>query len=222
MARVSKEVLKSFFQTGNRPNGSHYASLIDSLMHYSDRGLMGLKAYNAAQTYAAGDTVIYNNAIYQALNPTTGAFITQDWSRLISSGAASGTPADFGADYEMAESPGQSFMSSSASFATKMILNTGVRNGRYRLQWGAAVSHQQDGGSGSFRLINGTSGQVIGSALTLQQATVAVKAPVGGFAAINLDGSSQRLELQYMTQNNGMRQYIEQARIEIFKIQSLA
>lgn len=222
MARVSKEVLKSFFQTGTRPNGAHYASLIDSFMHYTDRGVMGLKAYNPTQAYAAGDTVIYNNAIYQALNTTTGAFVAQDWTKIISSSSGSAMPVDFGADYEMAESLSQSFMSSSAAFTTKIILNTGARKGRYRLQWGAVANHQQDGGMGSFRLFNTTNGQVIGSVLTVQMATIQTKVPVGGFSTIDLDGTTQRLELQYMTVNNGMRQYIEQARIEIFKIQSLA
>jgi hypothetical protein len=216
MAKVSKEVLKSFFQTGSRPNGAHYASLIDSLMHYSDRGIMGLKTYDPARVYAAGDTVIYNAAVYQALIQTTGAFIVQDWSKVIS-----GSVTDFGADYEMAESLGQSFMTSSAAFTTKLILNTGSRRGRYRLQWGAVANHQIDGGMGMFRLFNTNSGQVIGSVLSLHMANMTVKLPLGGFATIDLDGNSQRLELQYQTLNNGMRQNIEQARIEIFKITSL-
>lgn len=72
MPILARSILKSFFQTGDFPTQSQFAALIDSLLHKTeDKYLLGLKLYNTLLVYEAGDSVIYNNAIYVA-NGTTG------------------------------------------------------------------------------------------------------------------------------------------------------
>jgi hypothetical protein len=59
-ALVTRPILKSFFQSGDKPTQSQFSSLIDSMLTYSDdRYLLGLKVYNPSLTYLPGDTVIY-------------------------------------------------------------------------------------------------------------------------------------------------------------------
>ncbi|MCC7477894.1 FecR domain-containing protein [bacterium] len=48
--RVSRDILKQFFETGDRPTEQQFATFIDSMVHASeDSGLLGLKEYNPAQ-----------------------------------------------------------------------------------------------------------------------------------------------------------------------------
>jgi len=57
----SREILKTYFQTGDVPTQDQFASLIDSSIHIvDDRYLIGLKVYDPQSTYLAGDTVIFN------------------------------------------------------------------------------------------------------------------------------------------------------------------
>ena len=221
MARVSKEVLKSFFQKGSKPSEAHFTSLVDSLVHYaSDRDLLGLKNYNPNQSYSPGDTVIFNDAIYEALNLTTGVFVAENWNKILSSngGGQSEQYSLFGSEYETVESSGQSFMSSALGFVSKLTLNTGSRSGKYRIQWSAVVNHQQEDGMGKFRLMNVSSNEGVGVTLVHKQSDAQQKTQVGGIALVDLNGTSSTFEIQYQTLNDGMRQYIEQARIEIFKV----
>lgn len=218
MARVSKEVLKSFFQKGSKPSETHFTSLVDSLLHYaSDSELLGLKIHNPNQSYLPGDTVIYEQAIYQALHQTTGTFVSHNWNKIMGSGNAAQIQASE-SDYETVESNGQSFMTSASVFVPKLALSTGARTGRYRIQWSAVVNHQQEDGMGQFRLMNVTSNEGVGVILVHKQSDVKQKTPVGGIALLDLNGTSITFEIQYQTLNDGMSQYMEQARIELFKI----
>lgn len=87
---MPRSVLKSFFQTGDKPNqekksdvdadvavGSEvsgdkpseaqFGDVIDSSLNLTDdRGLLGLKEYNSTKGYLAGDTVVKSDVIYQA------------------------------------------------------------------------------------------------------------------------------------------------------------
>ncbi len=88
-ALVSRNVLKSFFETGDKPNqeekksdtevegesafsgdkpnSSQFGTMIDSTINMTDdRDLTGLKEYNPTKNYQAGDTVVKSNSIYQA------------------------------------------------------------------------------------------------------------------------------------------------------------
>jgi PEP-CTERM motif len=57
----SREILKSYFQTGDVPTQDQFASLIDSAANLiDDRYLLGLKVYDPQATYLVGDTVIFN------------------------------------------------------------------------------------------------------------------------------------------------------------------
>lgn len=60
-AKVTREILKTYFQTGDKPTQQQFASLIDSTANLiDDRYLLGLKVYNPQVTYLAGDTVVFN------------------------------------------------------------------------------------------------------------------------------------------------------------------
>ena len=65
MVIVSDQVLKTFFQTGDKPTSSQFSALIDSMVNkLDDAQLLGLRVYDSARTYTKGDTVIYNFVIY--------------------------------------------------------------------------------------------------------------------------------------------------------------
>jgi hypothetical protein len=220
MPKVSRDVLKSFFQAGSKPSSVHFTSLIDSLLHYSeDREFIGLKAYSPGNNYLAGDCIVYNNDIYEALVQTSGEFTEQHWKAISGASQNDQTIASaFGSDYLFEESDEESFMSSDSIMVSKLIVNTGLRTGIYRLQWCLVARHQQQGGMGKFQLQNSSTSTVIGSSLICKQNNTLERIPVGGLARITLDGTNQVFELQYQTLDNGMRQYVKDAKIELIKI----
>lgn len=219
MAKVSREILKTFFQPGSRPTSANFNMLIDSMLHYAeDRELTGIKEYNPDTTYKQGDATIYASAIYQALLDTTGEFKENHWKKISGEVIPQNGTNVFGSDYAFAEEVSESFTVSASTMATKLAINTGTRNGTYRIAWHAAVHHQQSGGLGRFQLCNITTSSLIGSSLVIKQNSTAEKIPVGGFSNISLNGSDQLIELQYQTLDAGMGQYIEDAKIELLKI----
>lgn len=63
----SREVLKTYFETGDVPTQDQFDNLIDSLINVvDDRYLLGLRVYNPQISYNPGDTVIAKKAIYGA------------------------------------------------------------------------------------------------------------------------------------------------------------
>lgn len=83
MALVSRNILKSFFQTGDKPTQAQFDSLIDSLLHYAeDRNKLGLRLYNPANAYLTSETVIFEEDIYIAIADTTGSFNMADWRKI--------------------------------------------------------------------------------------------------------------------------------------------
>lgn len=66
-AVVPRSVLKDFFQTGDKPTEAQFSNTIDSNLHLpDDTKSLGLKEYNPAKEYLAGDTEIKSTPIYQA------------------------------------------------------------------------------------------------------------------------------------------------------------
>ena len=60
--KVSRAVLKEFFQTGDKPSGSQFKLDIDGdgkVDILTDRYLLGLRTYDPNKQYPAGDTVIF-------------------------------------------------------------------------------------------------------------------------------------------------------------------
>lgn len=54
-----RQILKTYFQTGDVPTQEQFASLIDSAVNLADdRYLLGLKVYDPQSSYAPGDTII--------------------------------------------------------------------------------------------------------------------------------------------------------------------
>ena len=59
----SRPILKTYFESGDKPTQQQFATLIDSNVNFvDDKKLLGLKVYNPAVTYSIGDTVIFNRA----------------------------------------------------------------------------------------------------------------------------------------------------------------
>ncbi len=88
MPKVPRSVLKSFFETGDRPSQSNFESLIDSMLHYSeDRSRFGLRSYDSTFTYAIGDTTIFAGSIYQCVMQTTGPFDPMRWQQMVALGS---------------------------------------------------------------------------------------------------------------------------------------
>ena len=84
MVIVSDQVLKTFFQTGDKPTSSQFSALIDSMVNkLDDAQLLGLRVYDSTRIYAKGDTVIYNFVIYECTGiSTTGTFQPNDWKKI--------------------------------------------------------------------------------------------------------------------------------------------
>jgi hypothetical protein len=84
MVIVSDQVLKTFFQTGDKPTASQFGALIDSMVNkLDDAQLLGLRVYDSTRIYAKGDTAIYNFVIYECTGiTTTGTFQANDWKKI--------------------------------------------------------------------------------------------------------------------------------------------
>jgi hypothetical protein len=88
MPLLSKDILKTFFESGDRPSSAQFASLIDSMMHqYDDRHQIGLRIYDAARVYIPGDTTLFDNSLFVCTTETTGTFQTGHWQPVMSAGA---------------------------------------------------------------------------------------------------------------------------------------
>jgi hypothetical protein len=91
MAKLTKQTLYSFFETGDKPTQAQFAALIASMLNLiDDKALLGLRPYDNNRTYLPNDSVIYNNAIYQALVSTAGTFDPAAWKKI--AGTVSGSP----------------------------------------------------------------------------------------------------------------------------------
>jgi hypothetical protein len=84
MVIVSDQVLKTFFQTGDKPTSSQFGALIDSMVNkLDDAQLLGLRVYDNTRIYTKGDTAIYNFVIYECTGiSTTGTFQANDWKTI--------------------------------------------------------------------------------------------------------------------------------------------
>lgn len=217
MATVSRETLRSFFQSGSKPGAIHFALLIDSLAHLTDdREQLGLRAYNPSRVYSPGEAVIFNQSVYVALQPASGDFDAAKW-QAVSSSQGSAQPV-FGSDYAMVESATESFTVNATAPSVKISFHTGARSGVFRLQWHVLAHHQAEGGFGKFQLVNASNGQAIGAPQIYKQISPSERIGIGDIAGIALDGNDQLLELQYQTLESGMAQYVQNAKLEIFKI----
>jgi len=84
MVIVSDQVLKTFFQTGDKPTATQFGALIDSMVNkLDDVQLLGLRTYDSERLYLKGDTAIYNFVIYECIGlTTTGTFKPNDWKKI--------------------------------------------------------------------------------------------------------------------------------------------
>jgi hypothetical protein len=59
-AIVTRPILKTFFESGDKPTQQQFATLIDSSVNLvDDRKLIGLRAYDPKTSYTVGDTVVF-------------------------------------------------------------------------------------------------------------------------------------------------------------------
>lgn len=80
MPKVPREVLKQYFQTGDKPTQPQFSTMLDSMVNFSDdRDFIGLRDYNATQEYLPGDCAVFADQVVQCLIATTGTFNPADW-----------------------------------------------------------------------------------------------------------------------------------------------
>jgi hypothetical protein len=88
MSIAPKDVLETYFQTGDEPTAAQFSTLIRSMVNIiDDRYLLGLRTYDTLKSYLAGDTAIYNNTLYECVASTTGPFDPLKWLAIASLGS---------------------------------------------------------------------------------------------------------------------------------------
>lgn len=66
-AYVSRDTLKTYFQTGDVPTQEEFADTIDSTLNLNDDGLTAdAKTKQPSKTYEVGDTAVKSEPVYQA------------------------------------------------------------------------------------------------------------------------------------------------------------
>src|SRR4051794_37548384 len=59
-ATITKSILKTYFESGEKPTQQQFATLIDSSLNLvDDKKLLGLRAYDPKTSYTVTDTVIF-------------------------------------------------------------------------------------------------------------------------------------------------------------------
>lgn len=67
IAYVSRDTLKTFFETGDVPTQEQFGDTIDSEVNLSDdKNMTGSKEYTPTKQYQAGDTAVMSSPIYEA------------------------------------------------------------------------------------------------------------------------------------------------------------
>jgi hypothetical protein len=123
---------------------------------------------------------------------------------------------DFGRDYALAQSLGQS-TTTSTSFQTKVTLVTGALTGTYLMTWYSLMSRPSGGNPISARFFNGTSSAVVGGVWSKGQLQITDKLQFSGAVVIVLSGTSNSFAIQYEG-GGGNTAAIEEARIEMWRV----
>lgn len=123
---------------------------------------------------------------------------------------------NFGRDYALAQSLGQS-TTTSTSFQTKVTLATGALTGTYIMVWYCLMSRPSGGNPISARFYNVTSAAVVGGVWSKDQLQVTDKLQFSGAAVITLSGTSNSFAIQYEG-GGGNTAAIEEARIEMWRV----
>jgi hypothetical protein len=88
MPILPRDILKKYFEHGDRPTQGQFAAMLDSMVNFADdRDLIGLRKYNTAVQYLPGDTVVYNDGLYECTAATSGAFNIANWKAIANFGA---------------------------------------------------------------------------------------------------------------------------------------
>lgn len=78
----SRASLKRYFETGDLPSESQFASLIDSMYNKSDDALADYR-YNTDKIWNAGSITIYEGKLYLSNKETTEVFKSADWTDIL-------------------------------------------------------------------------------------------------------------------------------------------
>jgi chaperonin cofactor prefoldin len=90
MAVLPRNLLKTFFERGDRPSQSQFSSLIDSMLHSTeDANRLGLRTYNPNNAYLIGDCTVFSGSLFQAIANTSGPFNPSHWQKVLSLGSVS-------------------------------------------------------------------------------------------------------------------------------------
>lgn len=68
----SKSVLKSYFETGDKPTQAQFSQLIETMVDYSQAGY---PVFDEEVTYSVGDVVTYMGEFYRFIREHTGVWL---------------------------------------------------------------------------------------------------------------------------------------------------
>lgn len=88
MPKVPRPVLKEYFQSGDKPTGPQFSTMLDSMVNFvDDRNFIGLREYNPALDYLPGDCAVFNDQVVRCITATTGTFNPAHWTVLAAFGS---------------------------------------------------------------------------------------------------------------------------------------
>lgn len=83
MAIKSRNTLKSYFETGDKPTQDEYGDLIDSMVHPDeDVTLFGVGIYNPTKLYYVDSYCFFSGNIYICIEQTSGTFDSEKWQKI--------------------------------------------------------------------------------------------------------------------------------------------
>lgn len=83
MAIKSRNTLKTYFETGDKPTQDEYGDLIDSMVHPDeDAAMFGVGVYNATKLYELNSYCFFEGNIYICIEQTSGTFDPEKWQKI--------------------------------------------------------------------------------------------------------------------------------------------
>lgn len=123
----------------------------------------------------------------------------------------------FGFDYQF-EIAGTRSTTTASSYGTKTTLTTPVLTGTYRIGWGAIVDNSLNK-SGAVRLQDVTNGVTIGVEQVYEWGSASLRMPMGTFQEVVFSSQLRQLEIQFKDVTGTGTQGIQQAKIEIWRVE---
>jgi hypothetical protein len=171
------------------------------------------------------DTAIHDNVANEITAITEKTTLADDDEFVLEDGEASyvkksaklsAVRKDFGKDYDSASSLAES-STTSTDWQTKAQLVSAVLTGTYRVGFSCRYWHSGVADTVQVRLQNTTDATTLCGEYGVEPKDLTDRLPGSGFAEVTFTGASKTFEIQYRQQRGGTA-YIDQARIEMWKV----